>query len=87
MRALVDSRVHSPRLSPSLLALFARVFSVSRLQYEASFVYDLMEWVHPGTIHQYVKADQNKLESPPATTVANAGVSSSLKAGPLKDEG
>ncbi|CAN0120199.1 unnamed protein product [Pylaiella littoralis] len=60
---------------------------LERLQYEASFVYDLMEWVHPGTIHQYVKADQNKLESPPATTVANAGVSSSLKAGPLKDEG
>lgn len=52
-------------------------------------MYDLMEWVHPGTIHEYVKADQNrnKLESPPTTTVANAGVSSSLKAGPLEDEG
>lgn len=67
-----------------------------RLQYEASFVYDLMEWVHPGTIHKYAKADQksNNLKSSPVaattTTVANAGGrSSSLKAGgPLgEDEG
>lgn len=56
-----------------------------RFQYEASFVYDLMEWVHPGTIHEYAQADQR--HSPPATTVANAGVSSSLKTGPLEDEG
>lgn len=63
-----------------------------RLQYEASFVYDLMEWVHPGTIHTYAKADQKNLKSSPeaTTTVANAGgMSSSLKAGgPLgEDEG
>lgn len=58
-----------------------------------SFVYDLMEWVHPGTIHEYASADQKKLQvsqkkgsaalSSKATTVANAGgASSPLQAGP-----
>nr|BDS38361.1 violaxanthin deepoxidase like protein [synthetic construct] len=69
-----------------------RMNPLERLQYEASFVYDLMEWVHPGTIHKYAKADQKNLNSPTATTTtfANAGGrSSSLKAGsPLgEDEG
>lgn len=55
-------------------------------------MYDLMEWVHPGTIHKYAKADarQKDLERATSqaaprstTTVANAlGASSSLKAGP-----
>lgn len=53
-----------------------------RLHYEASFVYDLMEWVHPGTIHEYAKADQKNSPPVATTTVANAGGrSSSLKAG------
>lgn len=61
-----------------------------------SFVYDLMEWVHPGTIHEYAAADQKQLEPSKAastTTVANAGglSSSPLKAGPRQvvngDEG
>lgn len=92
MHAIVDSHVTNPP-HPSL-PLFALLGVFPRFQYEASFVYDLMEWVHPGTIHEYAQADQkhNKLESSPATTtVANAGgggMSSSLKAGPLDgDEG
>lgn len=45
-------------------------------------MYDLMEWVHPGTIHEYAKADQKKNTLEQSQTVANAGgVSSSLKAG------
>lgn len=57
-----------------------------------SFVYDLMEWVHPGTIHKYASTDQRKLQatssSPKksdvlASTVTNSvgGPSSSLTAG------
>lgn len=52
-------------------------------------MYDLMEWVHPGTIHKYASADQNKngesSQAVTTTTVANVGsggASSSLKAGP-----
>lgn len=64
--------------------------TLGRLKYEMSFVYDLMEWVHPGTIHKYASADKKKLQAssqkkPVAGTwtVANvAGISSSLKAGP-----
>ena len=63
-------------------------------------MYDLMEWVHPGTIHKYAKADarqrtqttleraSSKAAAPVAkttTAVAKAGgVSSSLKAGPAR---
>lgn len=63
---------------------------LERVKYEMSFVYDLMEWVHPGTIHKYASADQRKLQASSqqkaavaTTTVANAGgASSSLKAAP-----
>ncbi|CAB1098654.1 unnamed protein product [Ectocarpus sp. CCAP 1310/34] len=69
---------------------------LERLRYEASFVYDLMEWVHPGTIHKYAKTDKkkNNLASSPSSSSARmakaggGGMSSSLKAGPLAgDEG
>lgn len=46
-----------------------------RVKYEMSFVYDLMEWVHPGTIHKYARADQRKLQG------SSAGLSSSIEGG------
>ncbi|CAM9135222.1 unnamed protein product, partial [Discosporangium mesarthrocarpum] len=42
---------------------------LERVSYEAAFVYDLMEWVHPGTIHKYAKGDQKTKVAD--TTIAN----------------
>lgn len=45
-----------------------------RVKYEMSFVYDLMEWVHPGTIHKYARADQKKFQASQKSSAGSLAV-------------